>query len=230
MYSVLVIVGPEAATEGVLPLLEREGLDYTLAPGLEQEPSSAGEEPDAVLLHLESLPARAGRELVSRCRELRLPVIALAPAESPESYDPAFNADDFILVPFPRGELTTRIRQVLFRHRGPERPHTIKVGDLLIDTERYEVTIGGRRVLLTYKEYQLLLLLASNPGRVYSRETLLSRVWEYDYFGGTRTVDVHIRRLRSKIEDPTHSYIETVWNVGYRFKAPQGEEDAQEPQ
>jgi DNA-binding response OmpR family regulator len=73
-------------------------------------------------------------------------------------------------------------------------------------------------VLLTFKEYQLLVLLATNPGKVYTREELLTTVWEYDYLGGTRTVDVHIRRLRSKIEDADHSFIETVRNVGYRFR------------
>ena len=93
----------------------------------------------------------------------------------------------------------------------------MKVGDLQIDLDRYEVSLEGKRVLLTYKEYQMLVLLASNPGKVYSRENLLSQVWGYDYFGGTRTVDVHVRRLRSKIENANHSFIETIWNVGYRF-------------
>ena len=87
-------------------------------------------------------------------------------------------------------------------------------------SERYEVTVAGRRVSLTYKEFQLLVLLASNPGRVYTREALLSQIWGYDYLGGTRTVDVHIRRLRSKVESPGRSFVETIWNVGYRFKAP----------
>ena len=71
---------------------------------------------------------------------------------------------------------------------------------------------------LTFKQYQLLCLLASNPGRVFTREALLNQIWEYDYYGGTRTVDVHIRRLRSKIYDVEHRFIETVWNVGYRFR------------
>jgi len=70
---------------------------------------------------------------------------------------------------------------------------------------------------LTYKEFQLLVSLAGNPGHVYTREDLLSRVWGYDYLGGTRTVDVHIRRLRSKIEDAEHVFVETIWNVGYKF-------------
>ena len=85
--------------------------------------------------------------------------------------------------------------------------------------DRYEVSSRGKRVLLTFKEYQLLVLLVTNPGKVYTREELLMDVWAYDYFGGTRTVDVHIRRLRSKIEDADHSFIETVRNVGYRFRS-----------
>ena len=78
--------------------------------------------------------------------------------------------------------------------------------------------MDGRRVSLRFKEYELLLLMAANPGRVYSREVLLNRIWGYEYLGGTRTVDVHIRRLRSKIEDTGHRFIETVWQVGYRFR------------
>lgn len=78
--------------------------------------------------------------------------------------------------------------------------------------------MSGKRISLRYKEYELLLLMASNPGRVFSRDTLLNQIWGYEYLGGTRTVDVHIRRLRSKIEDADHTFIETVWQVGYRFK------------
>ena len=112
-----------------------------------------------------------------------------------------------------------RLRWLLGRQRrNPDSPDLIRAGDLVINPERYEVFLDGKTVLLTFKEYQLLKLLASNPGRVFKREVLMNQVWEYDYFGGTRTVDVHIRRLRSKIEDATHTFIETVWNVGYRFK------------
>jgi DNA-binding response OmpR family regulator len=94
----------------------------------------------------------------------------------------------------------------------------VRVGDMTINAANFEVSVGGRRVSLRFKEYELLLLMAANPGRVYSREALLNKVWGYDYLGGTRTVDVHIRRLRSKIEDAEHTFIETVWQVGYRFK------------
>ena len=98
-------------------------------------------------------------------------------------------------------------------------PGAIDVGGLFIDTNRYDVFVGGRPVLLTFKEYELLKLLALHPGRVFTRNVLLERIWGYQYFGGTRTVDVHVRRLRSKIDDATHSFIDTVWNVGYRFRA-----------
>ncbi len=82
------------------------------------------------------------------------------------------------------------------------------------------MSLGERRIDLTFKEYELLRLMASHPGRVFTREALLNEVWGYHYFGGTRTVDVHIRRLRSKIEDSDHAFIETVWQVGYRLKDP----------
>ena len=95
----------------------------------------------------------------------------------------------------------------------------IKVEDLVIDTARYEVWVGSRQVTLTYKEYELLKLLASEPTRVFTRDALLDQVWGYNYFGGTRTVDVHVRRLRSKLEDSTHTFVETVRNVGYRIRS-----------
>ncbi len=94
----------------------------------------------------------------------------------------------------------------------------IKSGDLIIDPVKCEVHLGGRLLALTFKEYEMLKLLAINPGKVFTREALLNEVWGYDYFGGDRTVDVHVRRLRAKVEDPVHSFIETVRNVGYKFK------------
>ena len=81
----------------------------------------------------------------------------------------------------------------------------------------YEVKLNEKIINLTFKELELLKLLASNPGRVFSRENLLKNIWDYDYYGGTRTVDVHVRRLRTKIEDHKYNFIETIWNVGYKF-------------
>jgi two-component system alkaline phosphatase synthesis response regulator PhoP len=126
-------------------------------------------------------------------------------------------ADDVIVVPWRLGELSLRMARLVNRKAPPPEAHLITGGDLVIDPERYDVYVANKPVLLTFKEYELLKLLASNPGRVYSREALLEQVWGYQYFGGTRTVDVHVRRLRSKIEDATRTFIDTVWNVGYRF-------------
>jgi two-component system alkaline phosphatase synthesis response regulator PhoP len=89
---------------------------------------------------------------------------------------------------------------------------------LVIYLARYEVRLGGRLVELTFREYKLLSFLAANRGQVFTREVLLNKVWGYDYFGGDRTVDVHIRRLRSKVEDANHTFIDTVRNIGYRFR------------
>ncbi|MBI3087283.1 MAG: winged helix-turn-helix transcriptional regulator [Candidatus Omnitrophica bacterium] len=95
----------------------------------------------------------------------------------------------------------------------------LKHGALAMDFERYEVHVRGEPVDLTYKEFELLKFLATHPGRVFSREALLDKVWGYDYYGGTRTVDVHVRRLRAKLETGRRVYIQTVRNVGYKFLA-----------
>ena len=94
----------------------------------------------------------------------------------------------------------------------------IQIGDISINLETYEVFVKNERITLRFKEFQLLQLLISNPEKVYTRESLLNQIWGYNYFGGTRTVDVHIRRLRSKISNSNSSSIETIWNVGYRFR------------
>ena len=179
-----------------------------------------GDSPDAVLLDLASLETASAGRAVEYCRGRKVPVLAAIPREAVARYDPALNPDELLICPASDDELILRVKQAVYRVNGPSGSQTLSVGDLTIDLERYEVSAAGRRVTLTYKEFQLLALLASNPGRVYTREALLSQVWGYDYLGGTRTVDVHVRRLRSKVESPGRSFIETIWNVGYRFKAP----------
>ena len=176
--------------------------------------------PDAVVIDLASVESSEAKKAVGRCRERKVPVVAAVPREVVADYDPALNPDELVICPFSEEELSLRVKQAVFRVNGPSGSQTLSIGDLSIDLERYEVSVAGRRVTLTYKEFQLLALLASNPGRVYTREALLSQVWGYDYLGGTRTVDVHVRRLRSKVESPGRSFVETIWNVGYRFKAP----------
>jgi two-component system alkaline phosphatase synthesis response regulator PhoP len=146
-----------------------------------------------------------------------LPVIALIPEEMLDNIDHFLDVDDLITGPYDSRELILRINRLLHRTEDAESKDVIKRGDLKIDLTTCEVTVEGNIIDLTFKEYELLKLLAGNPGRVYTRDALLDKIWGYDYFGGDRTVDVHIRRLRSKIEDLGHTFIETVRNIGYRF-------------
>jgi DNA-binding response OmpR family regulator len=148
-----------------------------------------------------------------------LPVIVLADPDHIEAFDPIRDADDFARRTGPTDELVARVRRALWKKHRVDSRNVLKVGDLVMDVANYTVQVGGRSVELTYKEYELLRFLATNRDRVYTRETLLNKVWGYDFYGGARTVDVHIRRLRSKIEDRHHTFIETVRNVGYRFRA-----------
>jgi DNA-binding response OmpR family regulator len=126
-------------------------------------------------------------------------------------------ADDFVLWPAGGVEMLLRVRAILRRRANVDSENVLRCGALLIDLANYKVMLDGRPIELTFKEYELLRFLASNRDKVFTREALLNRVWGYDYFGGARTVDVHIRRLRSKIEDRGHAFIETIRNVGYRF-------------
>ncbi len=125
---------------------------------------------------------------------------------------------DFIIKPYDTNELFTRIQRLVKRIKSKDLKKIITSGDLVIDTVGCEVSLGGRQIELTFKEYELLRFLATSKGQVFTREILLNKVWKYDYLGGERTVDVHIRRLRSKIEDVDHTFIETVRNIGYRFR------------
>ena len=155
------------------------------------------------------------------CKEKNLPTLAMISPDDLMSLDTDMINTDFIVAPLLEEELIVRsMFSVKKATITPEEEELINRGDLTINPSNYEVLIKNSRVNLRFKEYELLLLLASNPGRVYDRATLLNQIWGYDYFGGTRTVDVHIRRLRSKIENNSESpYIETIWNVGYRFRS-----------
>ena len=147
-----------------------------------------------------------------------LPVIALVSPVTLHLVLQEQGLEDFIVKPWDMDELSVRIHRAIAKTSKPVEDKAIKIGDLTIDPVRCEVELGGRMLALTFKEYELLRLMATSKGKVFTREALLNEIWGYDYFGGDRTVDVHIRRLRSKIEDPEHSFIETVRNIGYKFK------------
>jgi len=159
------------------------------------------------------------RALCQKIRqEKHIPVIALIAGEMLDSLCSSTDIDDFVVKPFEGTELVARIRRILGQKASMGDKEVVKCGDLVIDPAKYEVSVGNRPITLTFREYQLLVFLASNEGKVFTREALLDKVWGWDYYGGDRTVDVHIRRLRSKIEDGNHSFIETVRNIGYRFR------------
>jgi two-component system alkaline phosphatase synthesis response regulator PhoP len=176
--------------------------------------------PDIVIVVMNGLPCnsaiwRLPKEIK---KHSQLPVIALLSNGALDNLESITGIDDFIIEPWAAGEVVARAKRILQLLRNENGHDVIKCGDLMIDVARCEVSVGGRLVMLTFKEYQLLKFLASNRGTVFTRDALLNKVWGYDFFGGDRTVDVHIRRLRSKIEDANHAFIETVRNIGYRFR------------
>ena len=181
-----------------------------------------GQQPQLVILDSRAMSPEELRICADECATLGLPALALLAPDRLAEITADLGLADFALTTAPDAEVVARATLIVQKRSTPEEGELIRVADLSINPATYEVAIGGRRVDLRFKEYELLRLLAANPGRVYSREALLSQLWGYDYFGGTRTVDVHIRRLRSKIEDSEHNFIETIWNVGYRFRDPRG--------
>jgi DNA-binding response OmpR family regulator len=126
-------------------------------------------------------------------------------------------ADDFVMSTASAAEITARLAAAASRAGGGEGNAVLKAGDLVVNPDNYQVYVRGRPLDLTYKEFELLKFLAQRPGRVCDRDLLLREVWGYDYYGGTRTVDVHIRRLRAKLGPEHEHLIETIRNVGYRL-------------
>ena len=178
----------------------------------------AGQSPGVMLLDADEAPtgSKAWELAQSIRQDMNIPLIALMSREKLNGLDSI--VDDFVVKPWEVNEVTARIKRILRQKGSVDSEDIIKCGDLVIDLAKYEVSLNGKPIMLTFREYQLLKFLASNKGKVFTREALLNKVWGWDYYGGDRTVDVHVRRLRSKIEDPTHTFIETVRNIGYRLR------------
>ena len=168
--------------------------------------------------------AEDGQAAFSLCRAVRAREVPLRPVlllVRPDQLDDLALRDDlfddFCLLPVNPAELATRLAHLFVRTgRGPG-PELIEHGPLVLNLETYQAAVAGRAMDLTFMEYELLRFLAARPGKVFTRETLLSRVWGYEYYGGARTVDVHVRRLRAKLGEEHAHLIETVRSVGYRF-------------
>jgi two-component system alkaline phosphatase synthesis response regulator PhoP len=161
---------------------------------------------------------------LATCRALRkrdLPLVPLLLVAGPDDLEGVDLSeglfDDFCFAPVQPREVETRLKHLFWRTGTGTRPELIEYGRLVLNLETYQAMIDGRPLDLTYMEYELLKFLATNPGKVFTREALLSRVWGYEYYGGARTVDVHIRRLRAKLSEEHAQLIQTVRSVGYRF-------------
>jgi DNA-binding response OmpR family regulator len=145
------------------------------------------------------------------------PILVVVSTDTVGRFRYESGADDFVLATAPSDEISARISAAARRSGHGDDASVLKVGDLTVNPDNYQVYVHGRPLDLTYKEFELLKFLAQRPGRVCDRDLLLREVWGYDYYGGTRTVDVHIRRLRAKLGSEHETLIETIRNVGYRL-------------
>lgn len=210
------------ATAMVIPALALLPHDLTVAP-LSPQSLASHPEVDLVLIDgVTDLVAAKSMASVLASAQLPVPVLIVVSDTSLSVLDGSWGISDFILPSVSLAEVDARIRLAVQSASGDVATGLSHSG-VSIDESSYQATASGRPLDLTYKEFELLRYLVANPGRVFTREQLLSDVWGYDYFGGTRTVDVHVRRLRAKLGD-RESVIGTVRNVGYRF-APTGEDE-----
>lgn len=182
----------------------------------------SGEKPELVILDV-MLPGMDGIDILTKMKESptfrEIPVI-LATAKGQE-YDRVrgldLGADDYIVKPFSLMEMVSRVKAVLRRSQTGQSAKLLRMDGLVMNLEEHTVTVEGKRIALTYKEFELLRLFLSHPGMVFTREQLFSQVWNTDYMGDSRTLDSHMRTLRQKLED-YGKRIETVRNVGYRWE------------
>ncbi|WP_035858412.1 response regulator transcription factor [Cryptosporangium arvum] len=226
MTRVLVVEDEESFSDALSYMLRKEGFEVGLAatgPDALTEFDRAGA--DIVLLDV-MLPGLSGTEV---CRTLRarstVPIIMVTArdGEIDKVVGLEIGADDYVTKPYSPRELVARIRAVLRRRTEPEElsPATLEAGPVRMDVDRHTVTVGGANIALPLKEFELLEMLLRNAGRVLTRGQLIDRIWGADYVGDTKTLDVHVKRLRAKIEPSpsTPQYLVTVRGLGYKFEA-----------
>ena len=220
--KILVVDDEKNICELIRLYLEKEGYEVLLAFDGDQALSIfKNEAPSLVLLDI-MLPKKDG---LAVCREIRqvsnIPVIMLT--AKGETFDKVLGlelgADDYIVKPFENKELVARIKAVLRRYDSAPAPDMKEVvyPGLIVNQTNYEMKINGKQIDIPPKELEVLYFLCSNPNQVFTREQLLDKVWGFDYYGDTRTVDVHIKRLREKLGENPHWQLKTVWGVGYKF-------------
>ncbi len=223
MAKTILIVEDDSNIRELLHLyLEQEGYNIeTAQDGLDGIRTFKRIHPDLVLLDL-MMPVMDGTQTMREIRSFsKTPVIILT--AKGETFDKVagleLGADDYITKPFEMREVIARVRAVLRRYDQDDFAQKIEFDNLVIDKESYNIIVKGEKLEIPPKEIELLYFLASSPNRVFTRAQLLDDVWGFDYFGDTRTVDVHIKRLREKLLDVSSQWeIKTVWGVGYKFE------------
>ncbi len=224
-YKILIVDDDENICELLRLYLEKDGFETLVANDGEQAIKYAAQHsPDLILLDI-MLPGLDGWQV---CREIRktseTPIIMLT-AKS-ETFDKILGlelgADDYVSKPFDTKEVIARIKAVLRRSNDNDKQNQVsevRYDKLCINLTNYELVVNGVRIDTPPKELELIYHLASNPNRVYTRDQLLDEVWGFDYYGDSRTVDVHVKRLREKLEDVSKEWsLKTVWGVGYKFE------------
>ncbi|WP_277035104.1 response regulator transcription factor [Propionimicrobium lymphophilum] len=224
MTRILIIEDEESYREATSYMLQREGYEVLeAADGTSGLTEFEREGADLVLLDL-MMPGMSGTEVCKKIRQQsNVPVIMVTARDSEidKVVGLEIGADDYVTKPFSHRELVARIRAVLRRGNETElNPEVMEVGDVRMDIDRHEVTVANKSVKLALKEFELLELLLRNAGRVMTRNQLIDRVWGMDYVGDTKTLDVHVKRLRSKIEeDPSNPVnLVTVRGLGYKYE------------
>jgi DNA-binding response OmpR family regulator len=213
----LLVLLSDRAPEAALPAFSDLHFDLKVEPLSVSAIDHVRElEPAAMLVDGGENPGQAWSVLQAiQASELRIPTLAIVDRDGVERYPWHEVVDEFVYPGAPPAEIGLRVA-MLRRRTGVSDGSTIRLGALAIDTESYRVTAQGRPLDLTFKEFELLRFLASRAGRVFTRPALLREVWGYDFYGGTRTVDVHVRRLRAKLGPEHEHLIQTVRSVGYR--------------
>lgn len=221
MYRVLLLTSDPAGKKPLKSGLMEQGLSVTVLDSAKLlQDSFSADQADVLVVDLEASTVEPHKlcHLIKRERTVKeLPLVLLMTEDQLGRMDFNWGVEDYLTLPVSVKRLAERVRFLMWKLNKVETKNGLKLGQLTVDFEKYEVHLDGQPIDLTFKEFELLKFLATHPGRVFTREVLLDKVWGYDYYGGTRTVDVHIRRLRSKIETGPQEYIQTIRNVGYKF-------------
>lgn len=223
MDNIMVVEDEDSIREFIVINLKRDGFNVIEAATGEEALDKLWLSPvDLIVLDI-MLPGIDGYEVCKRVQVQRPGTAIIMLTAKGQDTDKVtglqLGADDYVVKPFNPSVLTARVKAVLRRMRRKSPAKKIKVNDVTVDTNKRRVTVGGKNIELTNKEYELFMLLLTAGGDVVSRDEILSRLWDTNFYGDTKTIDVHIRRLREKLnDDPAHpKYIATVWGVGYRF-------------